>query len=70
MGDAKRRKETDTSSAESKRIISWIPFTVAQSEEFVKVSTNGAWVGIGLLFFGWVTVRWIGPALGLWQTTG
>jgi hypothetical protein len=64
MGDAKRRKETDTSSAESKRIISWIPFTVAQSEEFVKVSTNG------LLFFGWVTVRWIGPALGLWQTTG
>ena len=70
MGDAKRRKNVDISGVESKRIVSWIPFTVAQSEEFVRVSTNGAWVGIGLLFFGWLTVRLIGPALGLWQTTG
>jgi hypothetical protein len=69
MGDSKRKK-TKTSVEESKRIVSWIPFTVAQSEDFVRVSTNGAWVGIGLLFLGWVTVRLIGPALGLWQTTG
>ncbi len=69
MGDSKRKKTT-TPVKESKRIVSWIPFTVAQSEDFVRVSTNGAWVGIGLLFLGWVTVRLIGPALGLWQTTG
>jgi hypothetical protein len=69
MGDSKRKKTT-TSGKESKRIVSWIPYTVAQSEDFVRVSTQGAWIGIGLLFFGWVTVRWIGPSLGLWQTTG
>ncbi len=69
MGDSKRKK-TKTPVEESKRIVSWIPFTVAQSEDFVRVSTNAAWVGIGVLFLGWVTVRLIGPALGLWQTVG
>jgi hypothetical protein len=69
MGDSKRKK-TQTSVEDSKRIVPWIPFTVAQSEEFVRITTNGAWVGIGLLFFAWLTVRLIGPALGLWQTTG
>jgi hypothetical protein len=69
MGDSKRKK-TQTSVEDSKRIVPWIPFTVAQSEEFVRITTNGAWVGIGLLAFAWLTVRLIGPALGLWQTTG
>jgi Protein of unknown function (DUF2839) len=47
MGDAKRRKEQGT--PESKRIVSWLPLTTTQSEDFVRVSTQGAWIGIGLL---------------------
>jgi hypothetical protein len=69
MGDSKRKKN-QTSVENSKKIVPWIPFTVAQSAEFVRITTNGAWVGIGLLVFAWLTVRLIGPALGLWQTTG
>lgn len=68
MGDAKRRKETEQ--PESKRIVSWLPLTVNQSTEFVRVSTQGAWIGIGLLVFGWLLVRLIGPTFGWWQNVG
>lgn len=68
MGDAKRRKNYEA--PEGKRIVSWIPFTTTQSSEFVRVSTQGAWLGIGLLVFGWFMVRWIGPSFGWWQTVG
>jgi Protein of unknown function (DUF2839) len=68
MGDAKRRKETEK--PESKRIVSWLPLTTTQSTEFVRVSTQGAWIGIGLLAFGWLMVRLIGPSFGWWQTVG
>jgi Protein of unknown function (DUF2839) len=70
MGEAKRRKDTNQPAAGANRIVSWLPLTAAQSEQFVQASTKGAWIGIGILFFGWVSVRWIGPALGLWQTVG
>ena len=68
MGDAKRRKNYEA--PEGKRIVSWIPFTTTQSSEFVRVSTQVAWLGIGLLVFGWFMVRWIGPSFGWWQTVG
>jgi Protein of unknown function (DUF2839) len=68
MGDAKRRKNYEA--PEGKRIVSWIPFTTTQSSEFVRVSTQGAWIGIGLLVFGWLMVRLIGPSFGWWQTVG
>ncbi len=70
MGDAKRRKEQDLMPGDSQRIVPWLPLTTAQSEAFVKTSTKGAWIGIGLLVFAWLMVRLIGPALGLWQTVG
>jgi hypothetical protein len=70
MGDAKRRKDNERMPSEAKRIFPWLPLTIAQSEAFVQTSTKGAWIGIGLLVFGWLTVRWIGPALGLWQIVG
>jgi hypothetical protein len=68
MGDAKRRKEQGK--PESKRIVSWLPLTTTQSEDFVRVSTQGAWIGIGLLVFAWLLVRAIGPSLGWWQLAG
>lgn len=68
MGDAKRRKETGN--LESKRIVPWLPLTTAQSSAFVRVSTQGAWIGIGLLVFGWLMVRAIGPSLGWWKIVG
>ena len=69
MGDAKRRKETGETQPDGKRIVAWLPLTTTQSADFVRVSTKGAWIGIGLLVFAWFTVRWFGPALGLWQIT-
>ena len=69
MGDAKRRKESELK-PESQRIVAWLPLTKAQSEDFVRVSTKGAWIGIGLLGLGWFTFRWIGPSLGWWQLVG
>jgi Protein of unknown function (DUF2839) len=68
MGDAKRRKETGK--PDSKRIVSWLPLTISQSEDFVRVSTQGAWIGIGLLVFAWLMVRLIGPSFGWWQLAG
>jgi hypothetical protein len=43
---------------------------MAQSSEFVRVSTQGAWIGIGLLVFAWLMVRSIGPSFGWWQIVG
>lgn len=70
MGDAKRRKENNQMPGAAKRIVPWLPFTTTQSAAFVQTTTKGAWIGIGLLVFGWLAVRWIGPSLGLWQIVG
>jgi Protein of unknown function (DUF2839) len=69
MGDAKRRKEQDLKPS-GQRIVSWLPLTTTQSEDFVRVSTKGAWIGIGLLVVGWFTFRWIGPSFGWWHLVG
>jgi Protein of unknown function (DUF2839) len=69
MGDAKRRKNTNNN-PEGTRIVPWLPLTTTQSEDFVRVSTKGAWYGIGLLVFGWFMVRWIGPSFGWWKIVG
>ena len=69
MGDAKRRKNTNFKPG-GEQIVPWLPLTITQSSEFVRVSTKGAWIGIGLLAFGWLMVRLIGPSFGWWQTVG
>ncbi|MHC5735891.1 DUF2839 domain-containing protein [Nostoc sp.] len=68
MGEAKRRKNIlgETYSQET-RILSWVPITKTQAELFVSWTTRGAWIGIGLMFVGWATIRFIGPAFGWWQ---
>ena len=74
MGEAKRRTiqglppktfkkaKVDT----SPRLVSWFPLTRNQADQFVQVSTKGAWIGIGALVLFWITVRFIGPAAGWW----
>jgi hypothetical protein len=76
MGEAKRRSEqglpprpkpakaklADT----SPRLAPWLPLTQRQGEQFVQITTRGAWVGIGALVLFWVIVRFIGPAAGWW----
>ena len=68
MGEAKRRKEAlGEQYGQESRIFSWLPITKSQSQKFMQWTTTGAWLGIGLLIFAWLTVRLIGPAFGWWQ---
>lgn len=68
MGESKRRKAAlGEKYGQEAQIVSWLPITKKQAEQFVEWSTRGAWIGIGLLVASWVTVRFIGPAFGWWQ---
>jgi len=68
MGEAKRRKEAlGEEYGQEARFISWLPITKSQSQQFMELTTTGAWIGIGFLIVGWLTVRFIGPAFGWWQ---
>ena len=76
MGEARRRsaqglpprqpKQGASSQDTSPRIVSRIPLTRNQAQQFVAVTTRGAWIGIGAMVVFWVTVRFIGPAAGWW----
>lgn len=68
MGEAKRRKEAlGEQYGQEQPILPWLPITKSQSEQFMKWTTRGSWIGIGLLVAWWVTVRFIGPTFGWWQ---
>jgi len=68
MGEAKRRKEAlGEQYGQEKTILPWLPITKTQAEQFVKLTTTGAWIGIGLMIAVWIMVRFIGPGLGWWQ---
>ncbi|MFN5117522.1 MAG: DUF2839 domain-containing protein [Cyanobacteriota bacterium] len=83
MGEAKRRatqglpprqkrepkaaKATKTELDTSPRFVNWLPLTRNQADQFVSLTTRGAWIGIGALVLFWVTVRFIGPAAGWWH---
>jgi hypothetical protein len=68
MGESKRRKEAlGEKYGQEARIFSWLPFSKAQADQFVKLTTRGAWVGIGFLVVFWITIRFVGPAFGWWQ---
>lgn len=68
MGEAKRRKTAlGEQYGQESRFLPWVPITKTQAEQFVKWSNRGAWIGIGVMVAIWVTVRFIGPALGWWQ---
>lgn len=68
MGESKRRKQSlGEKYGQDQPIFSRLPITKKQGEQFVKWTSKGAWIGIGLLIAGWVTVRFIGPSFGWWQ---
>ncbi|MEG4580485.1 DUF2839 domain-containing protein [Microcoleus sp. MON1_C5] len=68
MGEAKRRKESiGDEYGKEERIVSWLPITKTQSEDFVKWTSRGSWIGISVLVAWWVVVRFVGPAAGWWQ---
>lgn len=67
MGEAKRRKAAmGQEYGKEEYILPWVPITKTQSEQFMKWTSRGAWVGIGFLVLFWVTLRVIGPAFGWW----
>jgi hypothetical protein len=68
MGDSKRRKEAlGEQYGKEANIFPWLPITKGQGEQFVKLTSKGAWIGIGFLIAWWVVVRVVGPAFGWWQ---
>jgi hypothetical protein len=68
MGESKRRKDAlGDKYGQEARLFSWLPWTNYQAEQFVKLTTRGAWAGIILLIVCWLGIRFIGPALGWWE---
>ena len=75
MGEAKRRKILGLPPRElplkkeidnSPRLISWLPITKNQKDNFIQLSIRVGWFGIALLILLWIVVRFIGPAAGWW----
>ncbi|MEG3872054.1 DUF2839 domain-containing protein [Microcoleus sp. Pol11C2] len=68
MGEAKRRKESiGDEYGKEERIVPWLPITKTQSEDFVKWTSRGSWIGISVLVAWWIVVRFVGPSAGWWQ---
>ena len=68
MGESKRRKESiGDEYGKEERILPWLPITKTQSEDFVKWTSRGSWMGISLLVAWWIVVRFVGPAAGWWE---
>ena len=75
MGEAKRRKKlrlprkknnTKTIFDDSPRLFEWLPFTINQRDNLIKLSIKASWFGIGGLVILWIVVRFVGPAAGWW----
>ena len=68
MGESKRRKESiGDEYGKEERIVAWLPITKTQSQDFVKWTSRGSWIGISLLVAWWIVVRFVGPSAGWWQ---
>jgi hypothetical protein len=53
MGESKRRKEAiGDEYGKEERIVAWLPITKTQSEDFVKWTSRGSWIGIGCWWLG------------------
>lgn len=52
------------------KILPWTSITRKQANQFISITTAGVWLSISILVLFWVTVRFIGPALGWWVLVG
>jgi len=75
MGEAKRHKKlgltpkeknSNTKMDEEQRLFEWLPFTINQRDNLIKLSIKASWFGIGGLVILWIVVRFIVPAAGWW----
>jgi len=75
MGEAKRRKKLGLSQKknnalsrrdESPRLVEWLPLTLNQRDDLIRLSIKASWFGIGGLVILWLVVRFVGPAAGWW----
>ena len=75
MGEAKRRKKLglpykknniNIKPDKSPRLFEWLPLTINQRDNLIKLSIKASWFGIGALVVLWIVVRFIGPAAGWW----
>jgi hypothetical protein len=68
MGESKRRKAAlGEDYGKEEKILPWLPLTKTQAEQAYKLTTRGAWIGIGVLAAIWLTIRFVGPAFGWWN---
>lgn len=69
MGESKRRQDQlgeSYGNPDKDYLIKGLPLTKKQSEQFIAVTTQGAWYGIFALVVIWIIIRFIGPSLGWW----
>ena len=67
MGEAKRRQSSNADAKGNQPLLPGLPITKKQSEQFIAITTKGAWWGIGALVVVWLVVRLVGPAFGWWE---
>ena len=69
MGEAKRRKTLGLPPKKNNsqtKLFEWLPVTINQRDNLIKLSIKASWFGIGGLVILWIVVRFIGPAAGWW----
>ena len=76
MGEARRRveqglpprqaKTKSSTKDDSPRIVSWLPITQKQKNQFYEITIRGGWIGIGIVVAIWIVVRFVGPTVGWW----
>jgi hypothetical protein len=69
MGESKRRKQTlGDGYGKAEPVFPWLPsWTKQKSEQFIKITSTGAWIGIGGMVVFWIVVRFVGPGFGWWE---
>jgi hypothetical protein len=64
--NGKAPKAKGSAAKDAERLYPWLPLSRQQADQFMAITTRGAWIGIAALVLFWVTVRFIGPAAGWW----